>query len=281
MSHEISFPPRDQSVDFLLALNDKYKADPEDRGLGRPAGPALPLPGHGDVVLHVDLEGIFVWLPEYLRCRANGYSHLDAVADVYAQIDDVVDPAGAPHARPPKPQPPAGHAPTAPAPPPTVPLDHPHVAFRNYLLQADAADPQAKVQNTHASCGRLLHAALRIADAARPGEFAFVGKAAGKDGGKFIPNQFVPFAAPLVRPDGATETVTIDGVSMDAVWYRPTAVQIKAIVNSTANDSPDPTIHGPARLEPYLIDRHHPETGALQYRWYNPPVSPTTLKLVS
>lgn len=279
MAHEISFPPRDQSVDFLLALNAKYKAAPDDGGLGRPVGATLPLPGHGDVELHVDLEGIFVWLPEYLRCRANGYNHLDAVAEVSAQIDDVIDPAHAPHARPPKPQPAPG-PPTPPSPPPSVPLDHPEVTFKNYLLQADAADPQAKIQNTEASCGRLLHAALKIAQAARPGEFAFIGKAAGKDGAKFIPNNFVPFTAPLKRPDGQTEVVAIDGVGMDAVWYLPTGVQIKAIANSSANDNPDPKIHGPAQLTPYLIDKFHKDTGALQYRWHNPPVSPVTLTLV-
>lgn len=66
----IPFPPRDQGLVFMLALDDKYRD-----GLGRPAGASF-----------VDKEGAVVWVLEYLRYRLNGCGHGDAVSKVFGQI---------------------------------------------------------------------------------------------------------------------------------------------------------------------------------------------------
>lgn len=67
----ISFPPRNEPVQFRAALEAKYRD-----GLRRPS-----------VQTFVDQEGTVVWAQEYLRYRVNFCSHADAVSKVMSQID--------------------------------------------------------------------------------------------------------------------------------------------------------------------------------------------------
>jgi len=108
----LNFPPRDEVVAFVRDLNVKYG--------DRPVLATLDLLG-AVIELRVDLEGLLVWIPDYLRLRVIGYTHLDATLDVFAAIDDIWDPAGAPHKRPDPPTvipAPAPEIPPAPIPPP-------------------------------------------------------------------------------------------------------------------------------------------------------------------
>ena len=66
----IPFPPRDETFDFFTRLNqEKY--------------------GGSDTVNAVDVEGIAVWIQEYLRYRVNGTGHIDACIAVFQEIDRV------------------------------------------------------------------------------------------------------------------------------------------------------------------------------------------------
>ena len=67
----VAFPPRNESLEFRLALEAKYRDDLR-RGAGQSA---------------VDNEGDVVWVQEYLRYRVNSCSHAVAIDKVFAQID--------------------------------------------------------------------------------------------------------------------------------------------------------------------------------------------------
>jgi predicted Zn-dependent protease len=69
-SGPIPFPPRNEGLSFMNALQDKYRDS-----LGRPAGSS-----------YVDNEGAVVWVLEYLRYRLNRCSHGDATTRVFQQI---------------------------------------------------------------------------------------------------------------------------------------------------------------------------------------------------
>ena len=66
----IPFPPRNEGLDFMNALQVKYRD-----GLRRSAGSTF-----------VDNEGAVVWVLEYLRYRLNGCGHGDATTKVFMQI---------------------------------------------------------------------------------------------------------------------------------------------------------------------------------------------------
>jgi hypothetical protein len=66
----IPFPPRNEGLVFMLALNDKYRD-----GLRAPATSSF-----------VDNEGAVVWVLEYFRYRLNGCTHGDATTRVFQQI---------------------------------------------------------------------------------------------------------------------------------------------------------------------------------------------------
>ena len=66
----IPFPPRNEGLVFMNALNDKYRD-----GLRRGATSSF-----------VDNEGAVVWVLEYFRYRLNGCTHGDAVTKVFQQI---------------------------------------------------------------------------------------------------------------------------------------------------------------------------------------------------
>jgi len=69
---QVSFPPRDQSLDFGIQLNEFYRGS-----LNRTA-----------VSTYVDLEGSIVWTQEYLWYRVNACGgHSDAVNSVFEQIN--------------------------------------------------------------------------------------------------------------------------------------------------------------------------------------------------
>lgn len=130
-----------------------------------------------------------------------------------------------------------------------------------YLLEANRREPSLAIANTAYSCFELLQLTLALAGP----EWSFVGKTSDMDGAKVVPNGFVGFDIELTRGDGQRQRVWIAGIGMDAAWHVPTRRQVKVIANSSANDDPDPSIHGPARLTPYLIEEKY-------YRWHNPPV---------
>jgi len=67
----VSFPPRDESLDFRNQLEAKYRD-----GLRR-----------GPTSTSVDVEGDVVWTSEYLRSRVYQCTHQQAVDRVAAQID--------------------------------------------------------------------------------------------------------------------------------------------------------------------------------------------------
>jgi hypothetical protein len=66
----VNFPPRDQSYQFGLELNQTY------RDVLR----------RGTVNTNVDLEGWIVWIQEYLRYRVNYCNHVEASNKVFTQI---------------------------------------------------------------------------------------------------------------------------------------------------------------------------------------------------
>ena len=66
----IPFPPRNEGLEFMNALQVKYRD-----GLRRGAGSSF-----------VDNEGAVVWVLEYLRYRLNGCGHGDASTKVFVQI---------------------------------------------------------------------------------------------------------------------------------------------------------------------------------------------------
>lgn len=66
----IPFPPRNEGLDFMTALQVKYRDE-----LRRGAGSSF-----------VNNEGAVVWVLEYLRYRLNGCNHGDATSKVFAQI---------------------------------------------------------------------------------------------------------------------------------------------------------------------------------------------------
>lgn len=68
----VSFPPRNESLDFRSQLEGKYRD-----GLRR-----------GSTTTYVDTEGDIVWLSEYFRYRVNACSHSQAETRVFAQIDN-------------------------------------------------------------------------------------------------------------------------------------------------------------------------------------------------
>src|SRR5688572_2257822 len=70
-SMAITFPPRNEPLEFRNALEAKYRD-----GLRRSASQTF-----------VDAEGTIVWTQEYLRYRVNFCSHADAVSRVMSQID--------------------------------------------------------------------------------------------------------------------------------------------------------------------------------------------------
>ena len=69
-SGTINFPPRNETLDFRLDLEDIYRV-----GLGR-----LPTP------TAVDPEGDVVWITEYIRYRLNRCSHVQATDRVIQQV---------------------------------------------------------------------------------------------------------------------------------------------------------------------------------------------------
>jgi hypothetical protein len=69
-SGPIVFPPRNEGLQFMIALNALYRDT-----LRRSAGTSF-----------VDNEGIVVWVMEYLRYRLNGCGHADATNKVFMQI---------------------------------------------------------------------------------------------------------------------------------------------------------------------------------------------------
>lgn len=66
----IPFPPRNEGLQFMIALNTKYRDE-----LLRPAMPSF-----------VDNEGAVVWVLEYFRYRLNRCGHGDATTKVFQQI---------------------------------------------------------------------------------------------------------------------------------------------------------------------------------------------------
>ncbi len=70
-SGSVSFPARNESLEFRVALEAKYRDDLR-RGAGQSA---------------VDNEGDVVWIQEYLRYRVNSCGHAVAIDKVFAQID--------------------------------------------------------------------------------------------------------------------------------------------------------------------------------------------------
>jgi len=80
-----AFPPRNQSLDFLRALDAFYRDE-----LGRSVE-----------LSYVDLEGKAVWLSEYLRFRVNGASDVRARSQVIQQIRDVAGGSDNPAPMPP------------------------------------------------------------------------------------------------------------------------------------------------------------------------------------
>jgi hypothetical protein len=72
----VSFPPRDQSLEFRNALETKYRD-----GLKR-----------APISTSVDREGDIVWTQEYLRYRVNGCGHAAAAQGTFAQIDGLTAP---------------------------------------------------------------------------------------------------------------------------------------------------------------------------------------------
>ncbi len=70
-SGAVTFPPRNESLNFRVALEAKYRD-----GLRRGAGQSA-----------VDNEGDVVWIQEYLRYRVNSCSHAVSIDKVFAQID--------------------------------------------------------------------------------------------------------------------------------------------------------------------------------------------------
>jgi len=68
----VSFPARNESLDFRNQLESKYRD-----GLGR-----------GSITTYVDREGDIVWTSEYYRYRVNGCSHSQAQTRVFSQIDN-------------------------------------------------------------------------------------------------------------------------------------------------------------------------------------------------
>jgi hypothetical protein len=66
----IPFPPRNEGLQFMLALDAKYRDD-----LRRSATSSF-----------VDNEGAVVWVLEYFRYRLNGCNHSDATIRVFQQI---------------------------------------------------------------------------------------------------------------------------------------------------------------------------------------------------
>ena len=70
-STQVLFPPRNEAMDFRMALEAKYRD-----GLRRPQDRT-----------YVDAEGDLVWTQEYLRYRVNRCGHQQAVQRVFNQID--------------------------------------------------------------------------------------------------------------------------------------------------------------------------------------------------
>jgi hypothetical protein len=66
----IPFPPRNEGLQFMIALDAKYRDE-----LGRPATSSF-----------VDNEGAVVWVLEYFRYRLNRCGHGDATTKVFQQI---------------------------------------------------------------------------------------------------------------------------------------------------------------------------------------------------
>lgn len=66
----IPFPPRNEGLQFMAALNDNYRDS-----LGR-----------APTTSFVDNEGAVVWVLEYFRYRLNGCTHGDATTRVFQQI---------------------------------------------------------------------------------------------------------------------------------------------------------------------------------------------------
>ena len=84
---QIAFPPRNDGLDFVQLLNQFYRDTLKREACG---SAVFPIEGLGP--LYIDVEGLAVWLQEYLRLRANGASHDTACKGVFAQIDRIVNP---------------------------------------------------------------------------------------------------------------------------------------------------------------------------------------------
>lgn len=74
----VAFPPRDETLNFALALNARYQS--------KGAAQNGTLGGRFPQARHLDIEGEAVWLESYLRRRVQGFSHLQATE---ATLDDV------------------------------------------------------------------------------------------------------------------------------------------------------------------------------------------------
>lgn len=72
---EIAFPPRDETAAFGKSLDRFY----EVKGRQNRASDEDPL--------FVDNEGLYVWIPEYLRYRVNGKDHAEATRIVMDSIE--------------------------------------------------------------------------------------------------------------------------------------------------------------------------------------------------
>jgi hypothetical protein len=70
LARAVSFPPRNESLDFGLQLNNLYRDT-----LRRET-----------VSTFVDLEGWIVWTQEYLRYRVNNCAPAEAISRVFSQI---------------------------------------------------------------------------------------------------------------------------------------------------------------------------------------------------
>lgn len=71
LTSRVSFPPRNEPLDFMRQLEAKYRD-----GLGR-----------SPQSTYVDVEGNVIWIQEYLRYRVSGCDHLQAQDKVFTQID--------------------------------------------------------------------------------------------------------------------------------------------------------------------------------------------------
>lgn len=113
-------------------------------------------------------------------------------------------------------------------------------AFRHLLLT-----------NTYESC---LEFTQRVLMACGDPEWGHVGKTSGE--GQSVPPGFTPQQVVIRRTDGQRDTITITGVSHDAIFHRLTNQIVDILGNASANSESDLTIHGPAVPQWGLVPKH-------------------------